>query len=72
MLFKIFCTTPKSLTYRRYGCPEEKKSMDGKYSDLMMDTITLAEQKNEKVPRISGQDLLELLGILVSLLLLIF
>ena len=46
--------------------------MDGKYSDLMMDTITLAEQKNEKVPRISGQDLLELLGIQVSLLLLIF
>jgi hypothetical protein len=53
------------LTYRRYGCPEEKKSMEGKYSDLTMETITLAEQKNEKVPRISGQDLLELLGLQV-------
>ncbi len=39
--------------------------MEGKYSDLTMETITLAEQKNEKVPRISGQDLLELLGLQV-------
>ena len=42
--------------------------MEDKFSDLTMDSITLAEQKNEKVPRISGQDLLELLGLQVTLL----
>jgi hypothetical protein len=40
--------------------------MEGKYSDLTMETITLSEQKTEKVPRISGQDLLELLGLQVE------
>jgi hypothetical protein len=35
-----------------------------------MESITLAEQKSEKVPRISGQDLIELLGLQVAYFLL--
>ncbi len=58
---KIFCTTPRSLTYRRFG--EAGQGQDhSENPDLGMSSITLQQQKTEKVPRLSGEELLELLG----------
>ena len=56
----IFCTTPETLTWRKYGNDEDENR---EFDDLDIDSLTLAQQKREKVPRISGRELLELLGI---------
>ncbi len=55
----VFCTTPKSLTWRKYDRPRANKGR----KDLGIDSITLEQQKMEKVPRMSGEELLYLLGV---------
>ena len=74
---QIFCSTPRSLTYRKYGSPanepEKKneqefefyhaKSKQAMQEALTMESITLEQQKREKVPRISGEEALILLGL---------
>jgi TBC domain-containing protein kinase-like protein len=73
---QIFCSTPRSLTFRKYGSPstdnERKNGKEKLYfdksrkvmqQDLTMESISLEEQKKEKVPRISGEEALILLGI---------
>ena len=62
---QIFCATPKSLTFRRFG----SSGLTGKPGEgsvaagLTLHDITLDEQKNDKVGRISGEEALILLGI---------
>ncbi|XP_071087688.1 TBC domain-containing protein kinase-like protein [Haliotis cracherodii] len=71
---KIFCTTPKSATYRHHARPARTRSSDSRpklsyYSqdynespqnDLSMEALTLEELKSEKASRISAEDLIEL------------
>lgn len=59
---QIFCSTPKSLTYRKYGSPTPISATTGAV-DLTLERITLEMQKTDKVPRISGEELLALLGL---------
>ena len=71
----IFVATPKSLTYRKYGSPPKTERCGEALSrsssanefratdPLDITSITLKQQKAEKVPRISGRDLLVLLGL---------
>ena len=54
---RIFCATPKSLTFRRFGLATQPID-----NDLSLSSITLAMQKEDRVPRISGEELLILLG----------
>jgi TBC domain-containing protein kinase-like protein len=66
---QIFCTTPKSLTWRKYGSRKlgsEDDDEDPAIAELRMDSVTLAQQKSEKVPRMSAEELLTLLGVDVS------
>ena len=58
---RIFCSTPKSLTFRKFGVA---KLLD---DDLTLSSITLEMQKQDKVPRISGEELLTLPGLRKSL-----
>ena len=72
---RIFCATPKSLTYRKHGTPTNhgKNDYDDKIigsrnssninPELTLENITLEMQKRDKIPRISGEELLTLLGI---------
>ena len=72
---RIFCATPKSLTYRKHGTPNNGKDGDDKIGgcssrgsnninpELTLENITLEMQKRDKIPRISGEELLTLLGI---------
>lgn len=55
---RIFCATPKSLTFRRFGLPTNPVD-----NDLSLSSITLSMQKEDRVPRISGEELLSLLGL---------
>ncbi|KAH9489035.1 hypothetical protein Btru_039677 [Bulinus truncatus] len=71
---KIFCSTPKSATYRQHARPLKPKNSTERpnisyYSkdyheqpqtDLSMEPISLEELKSEKYPRISAEDLIEL------------
>lgn len=57
---RIFHTTPKSLTWRKFGSGSQDTANK---SGLQIDSITLQQQKLEKVPRIGGDDLLQLLGL---------
>ncbi|CAG5132571.1 unnamed protein product, partial [Candidula unifasciata] len=71
---KIFCSTPKSATYRQHARPVKPKAAEDRpnlsyYSidyhdlpqtDLSMEPIPLEELKGEKCPRISAEDLIEL------------
>ncbi|TRY63905.1 hypothetical protein TCAL_10890 [Tigriopus californicus] len=70
----IFSTTPTSISYRKYGFPAKGvrrrtssssslSSYDVIEEPLNIASITLAQQKAEKIPRLSGWDLLQLLGI---------
>jgi rhodanese-related sulfurtransferase len=74
---QIFCSTPRSVTFRKFGSPQsnskkektietnqyELKIIQPALQDLSMESITLEEQKREKIPRISGQEALILLGL---------
>ena len=74
---QIFCSTPRSITFRKFGSPQsnskkekaietneyELKSIQPALQDLSLESITLEEQKREKIPRISGQEALILLGL---------
>lgn len=72
---KIFCSTPKSATYRQHARPSKKPQKedsrpnlsyysrdynDQPSTDLSMEPIPIEELKREKVPRISAEDLIEL------------
>ncbi|PVD34294.1 hypothetical protein C0Q70_05563 [Pomacea canaliculata] len=71
---KIFCSTPKSATYRQHACKPRKQKNDDRpnvsyYSrdyneqpqnDLSMEPIAIEELKAEKCPRISAEDMIEL------------
>ena len=58
---QIFCSTPKSLTFRKFGSPPDPSpNQDGSFT---LSSITLDEQKAEKVARISGEETLILLGL---------
>lgn len=70
----IFNSTPTSIIYRKYGFPAKGvrrrtssssslSSYDVIEEPLNIASITLAQQKEEKLPRLSGWDLLHLLGI---------
>ncbi|KFM72262.1 TBC domain-containing protein kinase-like protein, partial [Stegodyphus mimosarum] len=73
---KIFCSTPKSITYRVHENPScnarlpfetnfklSKEETAGD-PDLMMSPVSLSELKSEMCPRISAEDLLDLLDLL--------
>ncbi|GIY74051.1 TBC domain-containing protein kinase-like protein [Caerostris darwini] len=70
---KIFCSTPKSITYRVHENTNLKKSFEAnmKFSksdsttdpDLAMVPIPTTELKSEVSPRISAEDLLDLLDL---------
>ena len=63
---KCFCSTPKSLVYRKYGNPLKRHKQDkkeGSEDPKSVTSITLKQQKSEKLPRLSGHDLLELLAL---------
>lgn len=72
---KIFCSTPKSITYRVHEriTPKVKKPFEAnvRFSksesmvdpDLVMVPISIAELKSEVSPRISAEDLLDLLDL---------
>ncbi|KAI8798608.1 TBC domain-containing protein kinase protein [Biomphalaria glabrata] len=71
---RIFCSTPKSATYRQHARPLKPKNStdrpnvsyysrdyhDQPQTDLSMEPIPLEELKSEKYPRISAEDLIEL------------
>ncbi|XP_059151921.1 TBC domain-containing protein kinase-like protein [Physella acuta] len=71
---KIFCSTPKSATFRQHARPLKSKSSNDRpnlsyYSrdyheqpqtDLSMEAMSIEELKGEKCPRISAEDLIEL------------
>ncbi|XP_060078808.1 TBC domain-containing protein kinase-like protein [Ylistrum balloti] len=72
---KIFCSTPKSATYRQHARPSKKVQKeesrpnlsyysrdynDQPSTDLSMEPIPIEDLKREKVPRISAEDLIEL------------
>eukprot|EP00095_Tigriopus_kingsejongensis_P010865 snap_masked-scaffold864_size87066-processed-gene-0.0 protein:Tk10865 transcript:snap_masked-scaffold864_size87066-processed-gene-0.0-mRNA-1 annotation:"hypothetical protein CAPTEDRAFT_220004" len=66
---RIFCTTPNSITYRKYGSPPKDAAQSDSFSSsfeiipdpLDIASITLVQQKAEKLPRLSGSDLLQLI-----------
>lgn len=64
---RIFCATPKSLTYRKCGvvgkATEQPQQPSGQNSDLTLSSLTVEMQKADIVPRISGEELLMLLGL---------
>ena len=63
---RIFCATPKSLTYRKHAFNNGKDPLDENVTtctDLTLEDITLEMQRSDKVPRISGEELLTLLGL---------
>ena len=65
---RIFCATPKSLTYRKCGvvgktAAEQPQQPSGQCSDLTLSSLTVEMQKADIVPRISGEELLMLLGL---------
>ena len=63
---RVFCATPKSLTYRKHAFDNGKDPLDEKVTtspDLTLEDITLEMQRSDKVPRISGEELLALLGL---------
>uniref|UniRef100_T1J4P7 TBC domain-containing protein kinase-like protein n=1 Tax=Strigamia maritima TaxID=126957 RepID=T1J4P7_STRMM len=68
---KIFCSTPRSATYRQYEKPTARKKIrspsvptsERLQSELEKDPILLDALKSEVSPRISGADLLELLEV---------
>ncbi len=64
---QIFCSTPKSLTYRKYGSARTVSRPSDLYSQLTLESVTLEMQRSDKVPRISGEELLNLLGLRPSL-----
>ncbi|XP_035829276.1 TBC domain-containing protein kinase-like protein [Aplysia californica] len=71
---KIFCSTPKSATYRQHARPNKKKTSEDRpnlsyysrdyhdqpQSELSMEPIPIDELKGEKCCRISAEDLIEL------------
>lgn len=57
---RIFCATPKSLTYRQCGVSTRRPPAER--LDLTLDSLTVEMQKSDKVPRMSGEELLMLLG----------
>ena len=62
---RIFCATPKSLTYRKCGVVgkcDQPQQQSG-HSDLSLSSLTVEMQKADIVPRISGEELLALLGL---------
>ncbi|XP_035208219.1 TBC domain-containing protein kinase-like protein isoform X2 [Stegodyphus dumicola] len=73
---KIFCSTPKSITYRVHENPScnSKLPFDTNLKltkeetvgdpDLMMSPVPLSELKSEMCPRISAEDLLDFLDLL--------
>ena len=60
---RIFCATPKSLTFRQSARQLCKTKLDQDLSQLTLESLTVETQKREKVPRISGEELLMLLGL---------
>lgn len=67
---QIFCTTPKSLTYRKFGSPPQKEQprssstpVEEQIGDMSVKSVTLKQQKTEKVPRMSGDELKNLLSV---------
>ncbi|XP_074650815.1 TBC domain-containing protein kinase-like protein isoform X2 [Tubulanus polymorphus] len=71
---KIFCNTPKSSTYRQYARPAKRSPggatdrhsyysqdyHDLPVNELSMEPVPLEELREEKCPRISAEDLVEL------------
>jgi len=60
---RFYCSTPASLSWRKYGEDKKKNGKRVQNDDLGIFTITLADQRRENVPRLSGRDLLDLLGL---------
>lgn len=73
---KIFCSTPKSITYRVHENMNPKAGIpfvvtrlkittdeEAAYPDLVMTPVPLNELKSETCPRISAEDLLDLLDL---------
>ena len=69
---RIFCATPKSLTYRKHASNDvstnNEKDLGADVdvpinSQLTLQDITLEMQRSENVPRMSGEELLTLLGL---------
>ena len=60
---RIFCATPKSLTYRKCGVVGKSEQTQPSHPDLTLSTLTVEMQKADVVPRISGEELLMLLGL---------
>ena len=60
---RIFCATPKSLTYRKCGVVGKAEQVQSSgQPDLTLSSLTVEMQKTDVVPRISGEELLMLLG----------
>ena len=59
---RIFCATPKSLTYRSTGVAYRGRTSATDRLDLTLDSLTVEMQKRDQVPRMSGEELLMLLG----------
>lgn len=72
---KIFCSTPKSTTFRQHARPSKRNSRtdirpnvsyysrdynEQPVNDLSKDSVTIEELKVDKCPRISAEDLIEL------------
>lgn len=63
---RIFCSTPKSLTYRKCGKAASAMPNGGGGDverNLSLGSVTVEMQKGDRVPRISGEELLMLLGL---------
>ena len=65
---RTFCATPKSLTYRKCGAvglqKADRMGLSGDTNvDLSLNSLTVEQQKRDKVPRMSGEELLMLLGL---------
>ncbi|CAL4121554.1 unnamed protein product [Meganyctiphanes norvegica] len=66
---QVFCSTPASVPYRQFERPPPTSKPDSPTrqiteanKELMMDALTPVQLKMEKVPRICGADVLELLA----------
>lgn len=71
---KIFCSTPKSATYRQHAKASKTRNVEERpnvsyysrdynempHTELSMEPIPMDELKGEKCPRISAEDLIEL------------
>ncbi|ESO83835.1 hypothetical protein LOTGIDRAFT_132681 [Lottia gigantea] len=70
---RIFCSTPKSATYRQHARPMKKVNdmrpnlsyysrdyNEQPQTELSMEAISIEDLKSEKCPRISAEDLIEL------------